>query len=42
MAKLVPVSAGERRVLGRDAGLFQLPEDFDAALPYRVLDDFYG
>lgn len=29
-----------RRQLGRDAGLFVVPEDFDAPLPPNVLSDF--
>jgi antitoxin (DNA-binding transcriptional repressor) of toxin-antitoxin stability system len=28
------------RVLGRDAGLFELPDDFDAPLPEDVLNEF--
>lgn len=28
------------RVLGRDAGLFVIPDDFDAALPESLLDEF--
>lgn len=28
------------RVLGRDAGLFEVPEDFNAPLPEDVLDEF--
>lgn len=32
-------STGER-VLGRDRGLFEVPEDFDAPLPPEVLEDF--
>jgi len=28
------------RVLGRDAGLFEVPSDFDAPLPEDMLDEF--
>lgn len=42
VAKLVAIGAGERRVLGRDAGRFHVPEDFDAPLPHQLLDDFYA
>jgi prevent-host-death family protein len=40
IARLVPVAGGRRRELGRDRGLFQVPEDFDAPLPEEVLKDF--
>lgn len=30
----------EERVLGRDRGLFEVPEDFDAPLPPEVLEAF--
>ncbi|MEW6490568.1 MAG: type II toxin-antitoxin system prevent-host-death family antitoxin [Thermodesulfobacteriota bacterium] len=33
---------GATRVLGRDAGLFSVPEDFDAPLPDAVLAEFEG
>lgn len=29
-----------RRVLGQDAGLFEVPEDFDEPLPDALLDAF--
>jgi hypothetical protein len=29
-------------MLGRDVGLYTLPEDFDAPLPEEVLSDFEG
>ena len=29
-----------RRRFGRDAGLFDVPDDFDAPLPASVLDEF--
>ncbi len=28
------------RVLGRDAGLFEVPEDFNAPLPEELLNEF--
>ncbi len=37
----VTVAPGERR-LGLDAGLFRVPDDFDAPLPDDVLDTFEG
>lgn len=43
VAHLVP--AGETkapRLLGRDRGLFTVPDDFDAPLPEEVLDAFEG
>jgi prevent-host-death family protein len=41
VAQLVPVPRQkQRRVLGRDRGLFEVPEDFDAPLPDEVLDAF--
>ena len=41
VARLVPVSPGPRREFGRDRGLFEVPDDFTAALPDDVLDDFH-
>lgn len=29
-----------KRKLGRDAGLFQVPENFDEPLPEHILNDF--
>jgi prevent-host-death family protein len=29
-----------KRIPGRDRGLFKVPEDFDAPLPERLLDEF--
>jgi prevent-host-death family protein len=40
IARLVPVDARRTRILGSDAGVFQVPDDFDAPLPADVLDDF--
>ncbi len=33
IARLVPVELKSRRVLGRDKGLFEVPDDFNAPLP---------
>jgi prevent-host-death family protein len=30
----------EKRVLGRDEGLFEVPDDFDAPLPGELIDLF--
>ncbi len=40
IAKLVPIRPAPRRVLGIDAGLFEVPDDFDEPLPADVLDTF--
>jgi prevent-host-death family protein len=40
VARLVPVEAGTRREFGRDRGLFEVPDDFDAPLPDEVLETF--
>jgi prevent-host-death family protein len=37
VARLVPIEPKPQRVLGQDEGLFEVPEDFDAALPDEVL-----
>ena len=42
VARLVPFDQPALRVLGQDAGLFEVPEDFDAPLPDPVLADFEG
>jgi len=33
VARLVPIEAPARRLLGLDEGLYVVPEDFDAPLP---------
>lgn len=33
VAKIVPIQRTAPRVLGRDKGLFDVPEEFDAPLP---------
>ena len=40
VARLVPVELRKSRSLGRDKGLFEVPDDFDAPLPDEILEDF--
>ena len=40
IARLVPFAGTVTRQLGRDAGLFTVPDDFDQPLPEDVLADF--
>lgn len=41
IARLVAVVEQQpRRILGQDAGLFEVPDDFDAPLPDDVLASF--
>lgn len=40
VAKLVPLTSAHPRVLGEDAGVYAVPDDFDAPLPDEVLDRF--
>lgn len=40
IAMLVPLKAKGSRSFGTDAGLFEVPEDFDTPLPAEVLDSF--
>jgi len=43
VARLVPfVEPVAKRTLGKDAGLFEVPADFDAPLPDKVLREFEG
>ncbi len=42
IAKLTPLAPIEGRALGVDAGVYMVPEDFDAALPDEVLASFEG
>ena len=43
IARLTSVQASTpRRVLGRDAGTFEVPEDFDEPLPPEVLASFWS
>jgi prevent-host-death family protein len=40
VARLVPYNAPRTRTLGRDRGLFEVPDDFDAPLPEDLLRRF--
>jgi antitoxin (DNA-binding transcriptional repressor) of toxin-antitoxin stability system len=40
VAKLVPIATPADRPLGLDAGLFEVPADFDAPLPEETLKAF--
>ena len=40
VAMLVPIRTGSERRFGIDAGLFEVPDDFDATLPEDVLGSF--
>ena len=41
LVKLTPISdVGSKRTLGRDFGLFEVPEDFDDSLPEEELQAF--
>ncbi len=42
VARLVPVQAAPKRLLGLDQGLFDVPGDFDDPLPPDVLAGFEG
>lgn len=42
VARLVAVRPPRRRKLGRDVGLFSVPEDYDAPLPDEALAEFEG
>ena len=42
VARLVPVQRRAPRVLGRDAGLFEVPENFDDPLPEALQRAFEG
>ena len=42
IARLVPFNSPRRRELGRDQGLFTVPEDFDGPLPEDLLKSFEG
>lgn len=41
VAKIIPFRAKGRRRLGIDQGRFTVPDDFDAALPDNVLEEFH-
>lgn len=41
IARLVPFEEkGRQRVFGKDAGLFEVPDDFDAPLPKEIIAEF--
>lgn len=40
VARIVPMVGGGQRVLGRDRGLFRIPDDFNAPLGNDLLDAF--
>ncbi|MPZ88032.1 MAG: type II toxin-antitoxin system prevent-host-death family antitoxin [Nitriliruptorales bacterium] len=40
IVRLVPADPGTARQLGRDRGLFVVPDDFDAPLPDELLDAY--
>jgi prevent-host-death family protein len=40
IAKMVPIAPVLQRVLGEDAGVYQVPDDFDAPLPDELLQAF--
>jgi prevent-host-death family protein len=40
VARLVPIDGAPRRELGRDRGLFEVPEDFNTPLPDETLQSF--
>lgn len=40
IARLVAIEGKPQRMIGRDDGLFEVPDDFDAPLPAEVLDLF--
>jgi prevent-host-death family protein len=40
IARLVPIRQAVTRTFGIDRGLFEIPDDFDAALPPEVLAAF--
>lgn len=42
VARLVPEERPGPRELGVDAGLFKVPQDFDAPLPDEEVDIFYS
>lgn len=40
VARLVPIERGEARRLGRDEGIFEVPDDFNAPLPEDLQSAF--
>ncbi len=41
VAKIVPLRAAEQREFGIDAGVFEVPDDFDAPLPDDIVAAFH-
>ncbi|MFN8612908.1 MAG: type II toxin-antitoxin system Phd/YefM family antitoxin [Vulcanimicrobiota bacterium] len=42
VARLCPAQADAgRRIFGRDRGLYEVPQDFDAPLPTELLEQFF-
>jgi prevent-host-death family protein len=41
VARLVPIEDVGKRELGRDAGRFEVPDDFNQPLPDDVVEHFY-
>lgn len=42
VARLVPAAPARQRQIGRDRGLFKVPDEFHAPLPDDLLDAFGG
>jgi prevent-host-death family protein len=40
VARLVPVETSDERAFGRDRGRFEVPDDFNAALPDDIIRSF--
>ncbi len=41
--KLVPIDSGKKKIkLGMLKGKINISQDFDAPLPQKIIDDFYG
>ncbi len=40
VARIVALRPPQQRVFGQDRGRFEVPEDFDSALPEEVLREF--
>lgn len=42
IARILPLESKKKRVFGQDAGLFEVPDDFDTPLPDDILKAFEG
>jgi prevent-host-death family protein len=40
VARIVPVASRDERILGEDAGVYDVPDDFDEPLPDELLRAF--